>query len=101
MKTILAGITILIGLPVLAQDTTASKTQQPVSPLRFSGFTEAYYSYDFNKPADNNRPPFLYSHNRHNEFNVNLAFVKVSYNTEKIRANIAIAAGTYMNANYA
>ena len=44
---------------------------------------------------------FLYSHNRHNEFNVNLAFIKGSYNKEKIRGNIAIAAGTYTNANYA
>src|SRR6185295_5898902 len=39
--------------------------------------------------------------NRHNEFNVNLGLLKASYNTDWIRGNIALATGTYMNANYA
>lgn len=81
--------------------TTAQDTTQKASPFSFSGYAEVYYGYDFNKPSDNNRPPFVYSHNRHNEFNANLAYVKAAYNTDKTRANIAIAAGTYMNANYA
>lgn len=97
MKKVLFGTMLLTGIQLMAQDTTTTQT----SPLSFSGFAEAYYSYDFNKPADNYRPSFLYSHNRHNEFNVNLAFVKGSYNAERVRANIAIAVGTYMNANYA
>ena len=93
---ILAGIVLQTGFYATAQDST-----QKAAPLSFSGFVEAYYGYDFNKPSDNNRPFFFYSHNRHNEFNINLAYVKGSYNTEKTRANIALAAGTYMNANYA
>jgi len=97
MKRILTGAVLLFGLTAVAQDSTKEQKDQ----LSFSGFAEAYYSYDFNKPTDNNRPSFFYSHNRHNEFNVNLAFVKGSYNDEKTRANIAIAVGTYMNANYA
>src|SRR5690606_28884320 len=64
-------------------------------------YVEAYYSYDLNKPADNNRPGFLYRHNRHHELNINLAFIKGSYQAERVRANIALATGTYMNANYA
>ena len=97
MKKVLFGTMLLTSIQLIAQDTTTTQT----SPLSFSGFAEAYYSYDFNKPADNYRPSFLYSHNRHNEFNVNLAFVKGSYTAERIRTNIAIAVGTYMNANYA
>jgi len=77
----------------------AQEEQKP--SITWSGFVEAYYQYDFNKPSDNNRPPFVYSHNRHNEFNINLGFLKGSYNAEKVRANLALAAGTYMNANYA
>lgn len=92
---------LLVCLSAAAQDSTANKMSQAASPLSFSGFAEAYYSYDFNKPADNNRPWFLFSHNRHNEFNVNLAFIKGSYNADRTRANIAVAVGTYMNANYA
>ncbi|MDX2047797.1 MAG: porin, partial [Chitinophagaceae bacterium] len=69
--------------------------------LSFSAYAEVYYQYDFNKPADNNRPGFVYSHNRHNEFNLNLGFLKAGFSAERVRANLALAAGTYMNANYA
>lgn len=101
MKEILVGVGILIRTFVIAQDTTKYKQSQTTNPLSFSGFIEAYYSYDFNKPPNNTRPFFFYSHNRHNEFNINLAYVKGKYNTENTRANIALASGTYMNANYA
>src|SRR5215510_14432049 len=97
MKKGFAISPVFLSIAAIAQDSTSEKA----TPLTFSGFAEAYYSYDFNKPVDNNRPWFLYSHNRHNEFNANLAFVKGSYNAERIRANIAVAVGTYMNANYA
>jgi hypothetical protein len=96
MKNVLYSMALLIGIEAAAQDST----KQQASPISFSGFVEAYNSYDFNKPAGNNRPFFLYSHNRHNEFNINLAYLKVSYNTERTRANIVIGVGTYMNANY-
>lgn len=95
MKPILSIATVLLSTATMAQD-TAKKAQ-----VTFSGYAEAYYSYDLSKPKDNNRPGFIYSHNRSNEFNVNLAFVKGSYTAERIRANIALGVGTYMNANYA
>lgn len=94
MKKLLTGAALLTCLSSIAQETKPS-------PLTFSGYAEVYYTYDFNKPLDNNRPGFIYSHNRHNEFNLNLGFLKAAYNTENVRANLTIAAGTYMNANYA
>lgn len=97
MKIILLSAALSLRLAVPAQDSTSEKT----NPLTFSGFAETYYGYDFNKPSDNNRPGFLYSHNRHNEFNVNLAFVKAGFSEERTRANLAVAVGTYINANYA
>lgn len=96
MKKILLGATIFITTATLAQDSVTTK-----NPLTISGYIESYYTYDFNKPADNNRPGFIYSHNRHNEFNLNLGFIRGSYTTDKVRGNLALAAGTYMNANYA
>ena len=93
MKMILIGIALMISTQIMAQDSTGS--------LIFSGFVEAYYQYDFNKPSDNNRPGFIYSHNRHNEFNLNLGYLKANYTADRVRANLALAAGTYMNANYA
>jgi hypothetical protein len=93
VKIIFFGIALLAGSALRAQDSTAS--------LSITGFVEAYYLYDFNRPADNNRPPFIYSHNRHNEFNINMAFIKATYTAKRERANIAMGEGTYMNANYA
>ncbi|GAA4307179.1 porin [Compostibacter hankyongensis] len=79
----------------LAQDTTENK------PLTFSGYAEVYYTYDFNRPGDHTRPAFLYSHNRTGEINLNLGYLKAAYGSSRVRGNLALAAGTYMNANYA
>nr|WP_246249694.1 outer membrane beta-barrel protein [Pedobacter boryungensis] len=91
---ILILIAIAIGLAVTAN-------AQETSKVKFSGYVETYYGFDFNKPANNNRPSFIYSHNRHNEVNLNLGFIKANYENEKVRANIALMAGTYSNANLA
>ncbi|HEY0677743.1 MAG TPA: porin [Chitinophagaceae bacterium] len=78
-----------------AQDTTNQ------SGLSWDFFIDAYYSYDFNKPSDHQRPFFLYNHNRHNEFNINLALVKFSYKNKNLRASIGLMAGTYPESNLA
>ncbi len=72
---------------------------QEKSDIKVSGYLETYYGYDFNKPADNNRPGFIYSHNRHNEVNLNLGFIKGSYDNGSLRANLAVMTGTYANTN--
>jgi hypothetical protein len=82
-----------------AQDSLTQK-ENLLKKFTFNGYAEAYYSYDFNQPENNDRPPFIYNFNRHNEVNINLAFIKASFNDERVRANLALAAGTYMNANY-
>lgn len=71
------------------------------SPLTFSGYIETYYSFDMSNPGNHNRAPFVYSFNRHNEINLNIGFVKASYNTSKVRGNLALMTGTYANANLA
>jgi len=70
------------------------------SPLTLAAYVEGYYSHDFNEPANKTKPPFLSSFSKSNQPAVNLAFIKASYATSGIRANFALAAGTYMNANY-
>ncbi len=99
MKRTILYISVLLTTIVQAQD-SADKVAAP-GPLKITGYVEAYYGYDFNKPLNNLRPNFLYSYNRHNETNLNLGFVKANYQTERVRANLALGAGTYMNANYA
>jgi hypothetical protein len=94
MKALILLYTALLGSTfAMAQDT------QP-SPFSFSGYLETYYTYDPTKPSDNLRPSFIYSHNRVNEINLNLGFVRASYNTERVRSTFSLATGTYMNANY-
>ncbi|RYG03915.1 MAG: porin [Chitinophagaceae bacterium] len=96
MKLVFFSLALVaLGTSLQAQDTIKPAT------LTFSGYVEGYYSYDLNKPESNTRPGFLYNYNRHNEVNLNLGFVKASYNTDRVRANLAIGAGTYMNSNYA
>lgn len=74
-------------------------TQKP--EISYSGYVDIFYAYDFNEPKTDYRQPFLYNHNRHNEFNLNLGLIKVSARHLKHRANIALQAGTYVMDNYA
>lgn len=87
-----------LALPfiVIAQDTTEVRTA-----FQLDVYAELYYIHDFNRPATHERPFFVYSHNRVDEVNLNLGLLRASYLKEKIRANLGIATGTYMNANYA
>lgn len=94
MKYYLFILFFLAAISCLAQDSTGK-------PLTISGYTEIYYNYDFNTPSDHLRPAFLYSYNRSNEVNLNLAFVKAAYTINNVRANLSIGTGTYMNANLA
>lgn len=91
-KFITIIIASILGVSVKAQET---------SKIKVTGYLETYYGYDFNKPKDNNRPSFIYSHNRSNEVNLNLGFIKANYDSETVRANVALMAGTYTNANLA
>lgn len=88
----------------LIWSTTNLQAQEAVKKdnnLTISGYAEIYYGFDFNRPADNTRPGFIYSHNRHNEVNLNLGFIKANYDNGSIRGNLALMAGTYANANLA
>lgn len=69
--------------------------------ISLSGYADVFYVYDFNKPQNVKRQTFLYNHNRHNEFNVNLGFIKLGINHKKYRSNLALQTGTYAIDNYA
>ena len=94
MEKLLLTLAVLGFFETQAQDSTANT-------LILSGYVETYYNYDFNAPTNHERPSFLYNHNRHNEFNINLAFVKAAYNAQNVRGNVALMVGTYANANLA
>lgn len=96
MKKIIMLSTIILGATgsLLAQENEKKA-------VTISGYAEVYYQQDFNNPKSNSRPAFVYSHNRNNEVSLNLGLIKAAYETEKVRANLGMGVGSYMNANYA
>lgn len=96
MKYFTILIVVVFGIiKVRAQDSIT------INPLTLSCYLETYYSYDFGNPEHHEKPSFFYSFNRHNEVNLNLGYAKVNYNTNKIRGNFALMAGTYAQYNMA
>ncbi len=69
MKKLLTLVALSVSLHANAQETPK---------IKVIGYLETYYGYDFNRPVNNNRPSFVYSHNRHNEVNLNLGFIKAT-----------------------
>ena len=94
-------IVITALLAVAFTGVNAQEVEKEKSPLTFSGYIETYSSYDFNEPNNHVRPGFFYSHNKHNELNLNLGFVKANYAKDNIRGNFALMAGTYAEYNLA
>lgn len=97
LKYCIFFIVMLFGQPGITQSDSVWK-QNPT--INFTGFIDIFYAYDFNKPQTDFRQPFFYNHNRHNEFNLNLGFLKLALEHTKYRANIALHTGTYANDNY-
>ncbi|MGZ8510898.1 MAG: outer membrane beta-barrel protein, partial [Chitinophagaceae bacterium] len=69
--------------------------------LTWSGFVDAYYSLGFGQSSNHEIASFLYNHNRHNEVNINLALMSLSYKDSTTRANFSLMAGTYPQYNLA
>lgn len=93
------NLTILLLL--LCSGFIKAQTEGTSNPLSYSAYVETYYSYASTQPREHNLPSFVYSYNRHNEVNINLAYLKSAYKTNTLRGNIALMTGTYTNANLA
>ncbi|MDP9203023.1 MAG: porin [Gemmatimonadota bacterium] len=81
-----------------AQQSTADSSR--IVSVRLGGFTDVYYAYDFARPPKIDRP-FTTQAARHNEFNVNLAFIEAVAAGASVRGRIALQAGSSVQANYA
>ena len=78
-----------------------AQTDSTVSKLQISVYADVYYGYDFGKSKNHERPSFLYNHNRTSEVNLNLGFIKATYTDDRVRATLALMAGTYAQYNLA
>jgi hypothetical protein len=90
----------LVGLLLPALAHAQAAPDSAAAPLTLYGFVDAYYGYDIRHAATNERPYFLYSHNRQNEFSVNNALLGLRYDDGRVRGALGLHAGTYVAANY-
>jgi hypothetical protein len=67
--------------------------------VSFGGFVDSYYAYDFGRPLNFDRP-FTTQAVRHNEFNVNLAYVEAKVSGPRVRGRLALQAGTSVQTAY-
>jgi hypothetical protein len=103
IKHLLCGTTLSILLIVSLYNIAAAQNEiqlENKTILKLTGYIDIFYVYDFNEPKESSRLPFLYNHNRHNEFNLNLGLIKLSAENNNYRANFALQTGTYANDNY-
>jgi hypothetical protein len=101
-RTIAGGVAFFAAPVVLAAQTPADTTWR----VTFGGFVDAYYAYDFGEPAGldrafGNGATFTTQPARHNEFNVNLAYVEALVTAPRVRGRLALQAGTAVQSNYA
>lgn len=85
------------GARLSAQTAGAADTSIKVT---FGAFVDAAYAYDRNTPTSRDRA-FTTQPARHNEFNVNLAFVEANVTGPRVRGRLALQAGTSVQSNYA
>jgi len=96
------GVFLFYSLPnsLHAQNNLSAPVDTMSNQWVIGGYIDTYYGYDFSQPKDKDRPYFVNSA-RHNELNINLAYISMEYNSARVRAKFAPGFGTYMNANYA
>lgn len=80
------------SVPRAAADTTVS--------VSFGGFVDVYGAYDLGRPRTLDRA-FTTQAARHNEFNVNLAYVEATLTGPRVRGRVALQTGTSVQVNYA
>lgn len=88
---------LILGRMASAQDSTSKLLD---GELTYLLYVDVYSGYDFSKPYDGNRPPFIYQYNRDNEFNINMGVVDFNYKDEKLEANLGFNVGSFPQSYY-
>jgi hypothetical protein len=88
------------GAAPATSDSAASHSSPDTAvTISFGGFVDSYYAYDFGRPTNFDRP-FTTQAVRHDEFNVNLAYVEAKVSGPRVRGRLALQAGTSVQSNY-
>jgi putative OmpL-like beta-barrel porin-2 len=90
----------MIALLTAALGVVQGVPQDTSRHVAWGAFVDTYYAYDFGRPAGFDRV-FTTQAARHDEFNINLAYVAGSLTSERVRGRLALQAGTSVQSNYA
>ena len=89
-----------IALGALAPAALAA--QDSTRTVTVGGFVDSYYAWDFNRPGPSGFDrSFTAQPARHDEFNVNLAYIELKLTGSNTRGRVALQAGTSVQSNYA
>jgi hypothetical protein len=86
--------------PASTDSATGRSSPDTSVTVSFGGFVDSYYAFDFGRPPNFDRP-FTTQAVRHNEFNVNLAYVEAKVSGPRLRGRLALQAGTSVQSGYA
>lgn len=97
----LLAAALLAPAPAPAQQAAPDTTYR----VSFGAFVDGYYAWDFGEPPTRDRSfaggaLFTTQPSRHDEFNVNLAFVEAVLAGARVRGRLALQAGTSVQSNY-
>lgn len=96
MKTSKFSSFLLFSLWIVNGGAFGAETHPSVT---WGAFVDLYYAYDFNRPSSFDRA-YTTQPARHNEFNLNLAFLEGRLQRDKVRGRLAIQFGTSVQSNY-
>ena len=85
--------------PSVSSDSSSKASLDTAVTVSYGGFVDTYYAYDFGRPKNIDRA-FTTQAARHNEFNVNLAYVEAKVSGPRVRGRLALQAGTSVQSNY-
>lgn len=68
--------------------------------VNLTAFADFFYVHHFEKSANEILYPFLYNYNRNRSVNLNHGWIGLTITSRKVRANVALQAGTYVQDNY-
>lgn len=89
-------LSLLVSILFISSVSFADESKPNIS---WGGFVDTQYAFDFNNPSNGDRA-YSTQPARSNEFNLNLGFLDVNVNADKLRGRFALQAGTSVQSNY-
>ncbi|MEQ1693222.1 MAG: outer membrane beta-barrel protein [Gemmatimonas sp.] len=99
------ALSLAVGAPLQPSHAQAQPTDS-APRITVGAFVDGYFAWDFGRPSSFDRSfaggtTFTTQPARHNEFNINLAFIEAKLEAPHYRGRLALQSGTSVQSNYA